>query len=189
MLQHLKADLNAFHALFSGSRCSGAELEELIVRAIQSDTRAQHHPRWQEAGHDDLADIRVDVNGDTHLVQVKSGKISKQTLTLSGHRLSRFDGDFRAMTGYLNANSANIITVPYRRIDDEHGRKHLYSVCYVDIKHLTGLSASKWTKHGAQFVQTNNAGVHFTLSPSMSWQVWWRIPVGLAVPSAEFVIG
>lgn len=57
MLQRLHHDLKKYHDLFTGGRCSGWELEELIVNAIKADTQAQHHVRWREAGHDDKADI------------------------------------------------------------------------------------------------------------------------------------
>lgn len=60
MRQRLIGDLAKYHGLFNGGRCSGWELEELIVAAITSDTRAQHHVRWQEAGHDDKADYRCE---------------------------------------------------------------------------------------------------------------------------------
>ena len=41
MLQDLESSLRKFHALFGGGRCDGWQLEELLVRAIQSDTQAQ----------------------------------------------------------------------------------------------------------------------------------------------------
>ena len=57
------------------NRCSGWELEELIVNAITSDTQAQHHVRWRGAGHDDEADIVVRLNGKEYLVQIKSAQV------------------------------------------------------------------------------------------------------------------
>ena len=188
MLQKLNRDLGKYHELFAGGRCSGWELEELIMKAIQSDTQAQHQIRWQEAGHDDLADITVIVDETTHPLQIKSGRIKNQKLTLSGHRLGRFADDFNALTNYLNANSANIVTVPYHQINDQHGRKHCYKICYVDVSHLTGISANGWVEKGKQFVQANNVGVHFSLRPSMSWQIWWEIPIHLLHTTDEFCI-
>ncbi len=189
MTQRLKADLAKYHDLFTGKRCESWELEELIVAAIKSDTQAQHHVRWQEKGHDDLADIVVRTNGSQHSIQIKSGQIKAGKLILSGHRLGRFNGVMDDIGAYLNTPRANIMAVPHRLIDDSKGRQHIYRVCYVDIKIMTGLETNKWEKRGAQYVQTNAGGVEFSLRPSMSWQIWWAIPVSLIEQTDEFVIG
>ena len=188
MLQHFAQGLREFHRQFSGGRCLGWQQEELIVNAIKADTQAQHHVFWKEGGHDDEADIRVRTNGDTHPLQIKSGKVAGGKLTLSGHRLGRFNGDLRRITDYLNANSANILAVPYEKKDDANGRTRAYTVSYVDVQHLTGLKADKWKKVGTSYKQTNAHGVEFTLSPSMSWQVWWRVPESLVEKSPTISI-
>ena len=189
MQQHLRQDLERYHDLFDAGRCSGWELEELIFRAIQSDNRAQHHAFWKEAGHDDAADIRVRTNGDIHLLQIKSGEVKRGYLTLSGHRLGRFHGDFPEITKYLNNNKAEIISVPYRKVDDDNGRHHHYQIVYANVEHLTGLRANQWERSGASWLQTNRHGVRFSLTPSMSWQIWWRIPEKLLEVGPEIVIG
>ena len=188
MLQHFEQGLRKFHDLFSDGRCLGWQQEELIVGAIKADTQAQHHVFWKEGGHDDEADIRVRTNGDVHPLHVKSGKVAGGELTLSGHRLGRFNGDLPRITACLNANSANILTVHYEKKDDANGRTHAYTVSYVDAKRLTGLKADKWEKVGASYRQTNAHGVEFTLSPSMSWQVWWRVPLSLVEKSPTISI-
>ncbi len=188
MLQHFEQGLREFHRQFSAGRCMGWQQEELIVNAIKADTQAQHHAIWKEGGHDDEADIRVRTNGDMHPIQVKSGKVAGGKLTLSGHRLGRFNGDLRRITDYLNANSANILAVPYEKTDDANGITHVYTVSYVDVQRLTGLRADKWKKVGASYKQTNAHGVEFTLSPSMSWQVWWRVPLSLVEESPTISI-
>ena len=190
MQQRFRGDLTKYHDLFKGNRCSGWETEELIVAAIKCDTQAQHHVRWQEAGHDDLADIVVKTNGTQYPIQIKSGKIGVKTkkLVLSGHRLGRFNEDLADISNYLNTPSANIIAVPHRMIDNEQGRQHIYRICYADKQILTGLSADKWKRKGAQWIQTNSHGVEFSLRPSMSWQIWWAIPVDLIEMTDEFSI-
>ncbi len=188
MLQRLKVDLTKYHDLFAGGRCSGWELEELIVNAIQSDTQAQHHVFWREAGHDDQADMTVRTNGSRFSLQIKSGQIKKGVMRLSGHRLGRFGGDFTAITRYLNANTANIISVPYHKTDNDQGRQHVYQVCYIDVRILGDLQAKKWIKSGARYIQTNEHDVVFSISPSMSWQIWWAIPDSLLDQTPEFTI-
>jgi len=186
MLQRLKGDLGKYHDLFDSSRCAGWELEELLVGAVKSDTQAQHHVQWQEAGHDDKADIVVRTNGARHSIQVKSGQIRAGKLVLSGHRLGRFGGDLKQITDYLNAPSANIIAVPYRQTNDDAGRQHLYRVCYADRAVITGITAGAWRPHGRQHRQTNANGVEFSLRPSMSWQIWWSIPLDQIESTDEF---
>lgn len=188
MQQHFRHQLEQFHQLFSAERCSGWQLEEMLFRAIQSDNNAQHHAFWREGGHDDLADIRVRINGDTHLLQIKSGSVKGGYLTLSGHRLGRFNGDFRQITAYLNRNSAEIISVPHRKEDNEHGVQHIYRIAYVAVEHLTHLQPGEWKERGKTWEQTNRYGVIFSLRPSMSWQIWWRIPETLVEQLPEMVI-
>lgn len=180
MVQLLRKDLGKYHELFHGGRCSGWQLEELIVSSINSDTQAQHKALWKEAGHDHEADITVVTEEGKHMIQVKSGKCTKSHLTLSGHRLGRFEGNRERITEFLNSPKAeDVLSVPYRQENGSEGRKHFYSVWYIDSVILTGLETPKWSKKGKRFVQTNDRGVIVTLNPSMSWQVWWKIPLPL----------
>ena len=191
MLQHFRHDLEQYHQLSTGGRCSGLVLEELLVRAIKSDTKAAHHVRWQEAGHDDEADIAVKVKNTEHLIQVKSGKVqpNKNRLVISGHRLGRFKGNFVKITDYLNSKTANFVSVPHRLIEDAQGRRHAYKLTYIDAEKLTGVNPGNWKKSGSVYEQTNGLGVEFSLRPSMSWQVWWYIPVDIVDETPEFTIG
>lgn len=186
MLQHFEQQgLRKFHDLFSGGRCLGWQQEELIVAAIKADTQAQHHVLWKERGHDDKADIQVRTNGDVHALQIKSGEIiggrkgKEKKLKLSGHRHGRFEGDLQQITDYLNTRTANIIAVPYEQTDNQQGRIHIYTVSYVDIRYLRELKADEWERKKKIYVQTNAHGVEATLKPSLSWQVWWNVPMEL----------
>ncbi len=187
MVQRLTGYLTKYHELFDSNRCSGWELEELIVNAIKSDTQAQHHVQWREAGHDDKADIRVRANGTQYNIQVKSGQVKNESLVLSGHRLGRYKGVIEEISKYLSMPSANLIAVPYRQVNDEHGRKHYYRICYVDKGVIASIKANEWEQRGKQYIQTNEYGVKFSLHPSMSWQIWWTIPLELTDASDEFV--
>ncbi len=197
MQQNLRQYLEKYHDLFDGGRCSGWELEELIYKSIQSDNTAGHHPTWQEGGHDDQADIRVRVNGEIYPLQIKSGEVKqvrsgtqrKPHLVLSGHRMSRFNGDFKVITEYLNEERADFLSIPYRKVEDDTGRHHIYQIVYVEGMYLRQLNPDQWEKVGASWRQVNPYKVIFTVSPSMSWQVWWRIPLSLVLHSPEFVIG
>lgn len=197
MQQALRQNLEKYHDLFDGGRCSGWELEELIYKSIQSDNTAGHHATWKEGGHDDQADVRVRVNGEIYPLQIKSGEIKqiksgderKPHLVLSGHRMTRFKGDFKAITEYLNEERADFLSIPYRKVDDDTGRHHIYRIVYVEGMYLRQLNPDQWETVKSSWRQVNPYGVIFTVSPSMSWQVWWRIPLLLVHHSPEFVIG
>ena len=197
MQQNLRQYLEKYHDLFDGGRCSGWELEELIYKSIQSDNTAGHHATWKEGGHDNQADIRVRVNGEIYPLQIKSGEIKqvksgdhrKPHLVLSGHRMTRFKGDFKAITEYLNEERADFLSIPYRKVDDDTGRHHIYQIVYVEGRALRQLNPNQWEKVKSSWRQVNPYGVIFTVSPVMSWQIWWRIPLSLVHHSPEFVIG
>lgn len=103
--------------------------------------------------------------------------------------MSRFKGDFKAITEYLNAERADFLSVPYRKVDDDKGRHHIYQIVYVEGMYLRQLNPDRWEKVKSSWRQVNSYGVIFTVSPSMCWQVWWRIPLSLVHHSPEFVIG
>ena len=193
MTQRLWHYFNRYHDLFSGGRCQGWELEELIVKAIKDDTGAQHQVFWREAGHDDKADIKV-VSDKEYLIQIKSGRLKEVGLILSGYRLGRFKGDLVQMTDYLNNLPADFIAVPYSQEDADQGRKHIYEICYVGKNDLQHLDANRWQQvkgrqGGLTYSQTNALGVELKLHPSMSWQVWWTIPYSIVERSDRKVIG
>ena len=185
--------MDKYHELFFGGRCQGWELEELIVKAIKSDTRSQHQVFWKEGGHDDKEDIRVKTNGSEHKLQIKSGKIGinkekEKTLVLSGYRLGRFGGNLNEITFYLNNHTANLISIECEIKENEKGRQFIYQIYYVDIKHLK-LKNDDWQTKGKQYIQINEHGVCFSLRPSLSWQIWWAIPVKLLEAGKKHEIG
>jgi len=100
MVQSLRHDLHRYHDLFSGGRCQGWELEELIVRAIKSDAQANHHPLWRESGHDDKADIVIHQGTRPHYVTIKSGRSHVYRLAyVSAALLGGIDADGWKMHG------------------------------------------------------------------------------------------
>jgi len=195
MEQHFRKSLASYHQLFDGGRCQGWELEELIVKAIKNDTTANHLPRWQEAGHDDREDILVIANNKKYQLQIKSGQIKRQRLggqlklILSGHRLGRFNGNLSEISQYLNDRQADIISIPYRKNESELGRDHIYRLCYVPVNLLKGIQNNSWHQKGKQWQTKNVHDVLFSLRPSMSWQIWWEIPLKLITPDREFANG
>ena len=77
----------------------------------------------------------------------------------------------------------------HRKVDDDTGRHHIYQIVYIQGGYLRGLNLTQWEEVGSSWKQINPHGVIFTVSPSMSWQVWWRIPLSIVNHSPEFIIG
>ena len=188
MQQHLRKSLEKYHELFSGGRCQGWELEELIFKAIQSDYVARHQAFWREGGHDDKADIEVVAEGKRYFLQIKSGKMQGGNLVLSGYRLGRFKGNLDEISRYLNGVWSEILSIPYKKIDGDMGREHIYQLIYVNRTYFRGISDNGWDKKGTAWEQENRYGVRFSLRPSMSWQIWWYIPERLLSQTQEFAI-
>lgn len=174
MIQNLEKDLIKFHELFSGGRCQAWQLEELIVRAIRSDHDKADSVFWKGNGHDIGSDIVV--NKDVS-IQVKSGTIKKNILSLSGHRMGRFDGDLKAITDFINENQYLLVAVPYYSEEDDYGKSHVYQILYLETKLLGLGDYKKWTLDGKQYKAENEYGVRLFLRPSMSWQIWWELPI------------
>ncbi|MCY4253439.1 MAG: hypothetical protein OXC64_01750 [Flavobacteriaceae bacterium] len=198
MYQHLEKDLRAFHGLFSDGRCQGWEQEELFVRAIRSDTSKSYRVLWQGGGHDDRKDIEIRENGNTYFINIKSGKVEgvrTPSLKISGHRLTRFNGNLEAITEYLNSSTYSVISMSYEKIDDDHGRLHRYDLRYIDGIKFQGLDPNHWQTNYKQdgssvtsYSQTNEYGVALRISVNMSYQVWWTFPTHILDVDRRFEI-
>ncbi len=184
MLQNLEKNLKQFHDMFSGGRCQAWQLEELIAKAIRSDFSKSDKVVWSGNGHDIKADIIVN---DIYKIQIKSGQIKNNKLVISGHRLGRFNGDLLDISDFLN-NEAKyiIISVPYERIQDNRGIVHRYYLYYIDTDKMQIENANNWQKSGKSYTYINNNNIEMKISPSMSWQIWWSIPIEI-INSADNV--
>jgi len=180
MLQNLEKDLIKFHELFQGGRCQAWQLEELIAKAIRSDFSKSDSVVWKGNGHDIGCDIIVNKE---HEIQIKSGTIKKENLILSGHRLGRFKGDFKQITEFLNKNSYLLVSVPYSNKECQNGKTHIYQIFYIDSKILKVDSYKEWKEYKTSYICTNKFGVELSIRPSMSWQIWWKIPINSLLDS------
>ena len=155
-IQHL---LKQYHTLFPNLKCKGECLEHIVAQAINGKVLG---------GHNKEADIQV----NNIFMQIKSGDINnKRILTISGYRLTRFNQNFKEINRFLHSINTQIITVP------TEGGSFCYQVYEIDYRLLKPIE--KWTTKGKSFYQTNLHGVTLSISPSMSWQIWWKIPVAL----------
>lgn len=195
MRENFRTYLLKFHDLLKGGRCLNWQLEEFLVKSIRSDSATGHYAEWCEGGLDTDADITVRSNGQIHLIQLKFGSCTKEHLKLSGHRLGRFNGDLLEITQFLNDTRFQIIAVAYRLQQYEIGQSHCYTMHYISpetIRIGAGLEWKEvWNKAGikvSRYQLVNEYGVKFSLHPSMSWQIWWDIPLSVIDSEDEFCV-
>ena len=186
MLESLKDKLSIYHNLFNHIECKAEWLEELIFSSIKPHIRNTDEIDWKPGGHDKHTDIKLSINNTQHNINIKSGKISvNKKLVISGHRTGRYGDSLEKKTNFLNNPVSNIISVPYKK----EKKQHIYKIHYIDKNLLTKLNPNGWREKGATWEQTNEHGVIFSLRPSMSWQIWWDIPISLiADDSVELTI-
>lgn len=154
--ERIQSLLKEYHKLFPALKCRGECLEHIIARAIGGKVLG---------GHDKHSDIKVN---DSY-IQIKSGVISTDTLTISGHRLTRFRGDFSEINKFLSEVETVIISIS--------SRKESFDYIIYEIEPSLLKPSREWERKGKSFYQVNSNSVRLSISPSMSWQIWWRIPL------------
>lgn len=108
-------------------------MEELIVRAIKSDHSKSERIDWVGRGHDVGKDVRIiEVSGKVNDIQIKSGKIKKPNMVVSGHRTGRFKGDLNKIKEFLNSNKYDTFLIPYYEEENELGKRFIYQIFYAD---------------------------------------------------------
>lgn len=178
MIQNFENDLKKFHELFRGGRCEAWQLEELIVKAIKSDYSKSERVTWKGRGHDTDKDVQIiDNNGKINDIQIKSGKIMKEKIIVSGHRTGRFNGNLSEITNFLNSNKYDSFIIPYRINSDNYGNKFIYRIFYVNAEIFK--IDKEWKYDGNKYITYNSKGLKILLVPKMSWQVWWEIPLSI----------
>lgn len=172
-LNIFKEKIKSHHELYKKIRCKAEYLEEIIVQSLRS---TKEKVKWNPAGHEQEKDILVN---DTYKIQIKSGTLTQSKLKVSGHRLGRFENNFNKITDFLNKLDSDIYatTNPSPRMSTNEHKYHLY---YVNKKAITGIKKEDWEKSGAGYKNKNTIGTIFLLKPTMSWQIWWEIPLSYA---------
>ena len=178
--KNIKEILYKHHQIYKKVRCKAEYLEEVVVAALRLNNTEVN---WNPASHDKEKDIIVNKNDK---IQIKSGKFDKKnTLSISGHRLGRFNGDLRKVTKYLNDSTSDIISVfnPKKNSD-----KHFYAVASIPKEVLKDIKHNKWIKKNTTYIQNNSNNVKLSLKIKMSWQIWWEVPVDKIKIYEEFLI-
>lgn len=182
MLTH---DIQTFHGLFKSNKITGGYLEELMYRSIDIDPDYNGKVIWNSGSHAPGSDIVIynDTNKKDKLISisVKSGTVTNNFIEISGNRLSQCNSDMNCINGLLKKYISDVlIACSY---NSESG---LYNIIYIDRSIFNypengsgwipkiGLKTGKISKY-----EYEQNGIISSITPSMSWQVWWKIPLCL----------
>ena len=80
-----------------------------------------------------------------------------------------FKDNFSEINNFLSSFKSVIVSVPTKKNTFD------YLIYEIDPRILKPLDL--WERKGKSYFQVNKNNVRLTISPSMSWQVWWRIPI------------
>ena len=134
-------------------------------------------------GHDVGKDVQIiETNGKVNDIQIKSGKVEKSNMVVSGHRTGRFEGDLNKIKEFLNSNKYDTFLIPYRKEEDKLGRRFVYKIFYAHsniFKIDNNWEPKIGKKGGKTFFTQNSKGVKMSLRISMSWQIWYEIPLSI----------
>lgn len=170
MIQNLENDLKTFHGLFRGGRCEAWQLEELIVKAIKSEHSKSERVIWIGRGYDVGKDVQIiETNGTVNDIQIKSGKIKKSNIVVSGHRTGRFKEDLNEIKEFLNSNKYDTFLIPYHEEVDKLGKRFIYKIFYADsnIFKIDNDWEPKISEKGVKiFFTQNSKGVKIFLRPA-----------------------
>ena len=177
----LRQKLLAFHGLFTENKCSGSLIEEVFVRSLDMESSYGESIEWASGSHNSGPDIVI--NKPVRItLSVKSGTIQGNILLVSGHRMTTAKGDLNKINDILGSNVSDVVVCfVYSKANKS------YQIVYVDATvfvypNLASMWESKMSEKTGKIVRyiwTAPNGLVAEVTPSMSWQVWWKIPMTL----------
>lgn len=171
------------HELYPNIPVKAEYWESMLVGAI-NDVDPNIDPQWtcgsQQIGRD------IVLNSTKEEISCKSGQIhSDGRVKYSSSSLSRFGGDACLMKTYLQTSKTEdfiFCLSTYKNSSKTFdGRYLLYYFPYDVVNY----SSMKWDVFGKgkDICGVNSDGVRLTITQAMGWQVWYYIPINLAVSS------
>ena len=102
-----------FHGIWHSNKIAGSLLEEVVYRALAYDPILSGHLLWLPHSHNAKADIRIETAHLTLGISIKSGKLGtgkdRDTIIVSGHRLSGAWGDINLINSKLRACISDVV--------------------------------------------------------------------------------
>lgn len=200
MLKTFQNNLEQYHDVVPDIACKGTVLENLLARSLQESCRNAYpntFVEWDPESHNKGPDITIheylENPSKKCSLSVKSGQVSsvkdEYYLNISGSRLQSAieDAEEKNHTDNWLVHGDSIIehieniqkkspVLSVASEKDAYG--FTYRMSIIKPKLLTTLpNANEWEKRGNAFFTQNKDGVIATIKPSLSWQIWWTIPV------------
>lgn len=187
-VQYLKQAIRTYHGIFQENKLTGNELEEALYNALGYDPLLHGHLRWNSGSHNSKADIWIDqgffATEKIFTISVKSGTLKQKgsQVQISGHRLSAANSNMNTINLMLRDRISDIMICFVH-----HQKLHTYEVFYIDAPIFDyPQSGDAWKafispKKGVvtSYSYTSPRGMFCEITPSQSWQIWWRIPMDL----------
>jgi hypothetical protein len=181
-VRHLGDFCRTYHGIWRKTKLTAHHLEEALVNALSYYEPYEHHLVWKSNSHSAKADIQITAPTRVGL-SIKSGTSGKgkyrDMLSVSGHRLTRAQGDLNTISTYLRELIPDVMLCFVHNATLRH-----YECLYIDAAvFLYPTDARQWVpqmgeKRGkvSQYLFTSPGGLIVSVKPPLSWQVWWTIP-------------
>jgi len=189
LVPHLKNLLTQHHSLYLG-RCKSEYWEELCARALIYDG---HGSDWKPDFNHGVGKDKTTDNGTR--IGNKSGKLGKETLEISGSRLTKH-ADLADKLNFLKNKTEDYIFCLATKDCDWKAGKKIYYLIVVDSAQINYHEAA-WIdvigvrgKNTGKVVGHRGIGEGFTakITKSMSHQLWTQIDKTLFKEMYEIVI-
>lgn len=195
-LSHLELLLKIFHVPIRNISCKAEYLEELFYTALKH-RYPDANIQWNAGSHSVGTDITLDEagsDGRTYQFSIKSGRerTAKGTDTsfidVSGSRLQSklgvtseglpaariWESSGQSLVDWLNNHHKDFIVLMAPSVKEDG--VITYEIRYVSPELFSYPDASAWVQKGAELRATLASGIEVSLRPTMSWQIWWKIP-------------
>lgn len=187
LYERMKLKLRGWHDLFHYCSPKAEFLEEIFASSLDGAYSAEGvEVDWTPFSHRKDRDILVKQGDEEAKFSIKTGQLVRGKLVISGYRLGRFGGDFAKINEFLTEEAHKQIHLALPSTQ-ENGAV-VYSLFRIDPQLLCPSAGIEWAQRKNSFYHRNESGVQLAVHPSMSWQVWWEIPVDQAEKLCEIVV-
>ena len=188
--QNFQREVDRFHQVIYKNRLGAKELEELLCRAIDGSPEYANKIQWEAGSNKAGADFDIIHAGTIEKVSVKSGtwKNKETLLHVHGNRLTSHDEDLGRITEFLVQNRSDV-TLSTPEVSVKIGAEVIlgYELVYIPKEAFVyPTNPHDWVRKigrtgKATYHWKASSGFQATIHPTMSWQVWWKIPRSLCV--------
>jgi len=185
----IKNKINSHHSLYPNVPVKAEYWESILVAALKEipDT----DPSWdcgsQKIGRD------ITLKSGTE-ISCKAGQIqSDGRLKFSSSTLSRYKGDRDAMLHYLNNSKTEDYIYCLSTYKVDRKKFKLFDgryLCSVFNHNFVDYSTMEWSTFGknGSIRGDNSQNVKITITEAMGWQVWYYIPMNIALASTTITV-